>query len=102
VLKIQNFNPHKVMVRFRVNYYWKAVRSASSQQMEYCVKPGRSLRGKMWDLVFSSGKFNREEVFDARFLWEIADLKIEHHTDCKTKLNIRIKPETHDMEPAKK
>jgi hypothetical protein len=32
VLKIRNDNPHKVLVRFQVNYYWKAMIKASSQK----------------------------------------------------------------------
>jgi hypothetical protein len=102
VLKIRNSNPHKVLVSFRVDYYWNTILSVSSQRMGYCVKPGRSLRGKMWDLVFSSGRFNREQVVDDRFLWEITDLEIKHRADCITKLNIRMKPAIQELEPSTK
>jgi hypothetical protein len=52
----------------------------------------------MWDLVFSTGKFKKEKIFDDRFLWDISDLEIIHHADCKSRLNIRIKPVIHELE----
>lgn len=102
VLSIKNENPHKVMVRFRVQYYWKTVLSASSDKSSYCVKPHRRIRGKMWDLVFSSGKFNEEKIHDEFFLWEIAELEITHHADCHSRLNIKFKPEIKVTEPIRK
>ena len=98
-LKIKNYNHHKVMISFRINYYWQAIRTASSQRMQYCVKARRKIRGKMWDLVFSTGKFKKEQILDDRFLWDISDLEISHHADCKSRLNIRIKPVIHELEP---
>jgi len=97
VLKIGNENPHRVLVRFRVIYYWKAVIDATSKKVQYCVKPNRKIRGKIWDLVFSSAGFTEEEISDDIFMWEIGDLDIIHDADCETRLNIKIKPEIRKM-----
>ena len=99
VLKIENENAHRVLVRFRVNYYWKATLNASSQMVEYCIKPERTIRGRMWDLVFSSGKFSKEQIFDDMFMWELSDIEILHNADCETRLNIKMKPGTRKMNP---
>jgi hypothetical protein len=98
VLKIQNHNPHRVMIKFRVNYYWKTILSATSRQMEYCLRPGQSIRGKYRDLVFSAGHFNEEQILGDNFLWEISDLAISHHAKCKNSLIIKLKPDIHEIE----
>ena len=96
-LKIRNENPHKVLVGFTVDYYWNTILDASSEKVQYCVKPHRKIRGKMWDLVFTSGRFSREQISDESFMWEISDFEIIHDTDCRTRLNIKIKPEIREM-----
>jgi hypothetical protein len=93
ILKIKNNNQHKILVCFKVNYYWKTILRASSQSMQYCIKKNRRMRGKMWNLVFSGGSFSKEQIEDDLFTWEISELEIKHHSDCDTRLNIKIKPE---------
>lgn len=97
VLKIQNHNPHRVLIRFQVNYYWKTILSASSRQVEYCVKPGQTIHGKLRDLVFSSGNFNEEQIQGDNFLWEISDLEINHDADCKNSLILKLKPDLDEL-----
>ncbi len=99
ILKIDNENKYRMMISFRVNYFWKAAMAASSQRVEYCVKSGRKIRGKMWDLVFSAGRFTEEQILDENFLWEISELEIVKDADCKSRLNIRIKPEMQEVSP---
>ena len=97
VLKIKNFNPHKVMVSFSVDYYWNAVLAESSQKMHYCIKPKKRIRGKVWDLAFSSGKFTKDQIFDDQFLWAISELEINHHADCKAQLNLKKKSDINEF-----
>ena len=101
-LRISNYNPDRILVSFHVDYYWEAMRKASSENVEYCIRPSGKIQGKMWDLVFSSGEFSESQVGDERFMWEIGDLIIKHDSDCRTRLNIQIKPEARAMGTGKK
>ena len=97
VLRLTNYNPDRVQVSFHVDYYWKAIRKESSEEVTYCIRPESRIQGKMWDLVFSSGEFSEDRVLDKGFLWELGDLAISHDAECRTRLNIKIKPDARAM-----
>ena len=97
VLRIKNMNPHKVLVRFHVVYYWRTIRTASTRRIEFCIKPGNTIRGRMWGLVFPSAGFTEAQLNDRLFAWKISDLEILHSADCKNRLRIMMHPEIQNM-----
>lgn len=97
VLRIENDNPYRIQVNFSVDYYWRAVRRASSEKADYCIKPNGRIKGKIWNLAFDTGPFSENEILDARFMWDISDFSIQHEADCKPRLNRRNKSNTNKI-----
>jgi hypothetical protein len=94
VLKIENRNPQRISLDFRVGYYWGAVLKKSSDRVEYCVKPGKKIKGKLWDLVFESGGYKESQLKDPMFTFDLTEIKIREDPECRTRFNLKLRSST--------
>ena len=92
LLEIKNNSSVQRTVAFRVLYYWKAQLHAGSELKQYCLKPGKTIKGKRWNLAFKSVVFILNDYLDPMFTWVIDDFKTEINEDCKPGLRLRWVP----------
>jgi len=95
-LRITNTGVEKKLVSFELFYYLNATTHSRSGFKEYCIKPGKSISGKRWNLAFKSDIKTLEEIYDRSFMWEVEKLKVVNNELCKTGLRLRLEP-AHDM-----
>lgn len=91
-VKITNYGIDRKKVSFELFYFLNGMTHSKSGYKEYCIKPGQTIKGKRWDLVFESDIKTLEEINDRSFLWEIEKLKIETGEYCETGLKLRLEP----------
>jgi hypothetical protein len=94
VLKIENRNPRRILLGFRVNYFWGAVLKKSSDRVQYCVKPGKKIRGKLRGLVFESGGYIESQLKDPMFTFDLTEIQIGEDPECRTRFNMKLKSST--------
>ena len=95
-LRITNNSVEKKLVGFELFYFWNESTHSRSGYKEYCIKPGKSIEGKRWNLVIKSDIKTLEEIHSSNFSWEIENLNIEKNELCKSGLRLRLEP-AHDM-----
>jgi hypothetical protein len=92
MLQLENLSSTKVTVSFMVRYYWKAQLHSGSKLMEYCIKSGKKIKGKKWNLAFYSKNFTMDDYLDPMFSWIIDDVKAEKNELCNPCLKLEINP----------
>ncbi len=92
ILQLENHSSKKVTVSFSVLFYWKAQLHSNSKLKEYCLKPGKKIKGKKWGLAFNSTVFTLNEYLDPMFSWSIEDLKVKENDSCNPRLKLKIEP----------
>ncbi|OFX20905.1 MAG: hypothetical protein A2041_05430 [Bacteroidetes bacterium GWA2_31_9b] len=95
-LKITNKGFERKLVSFELFYFWNGFTHSRSGYKEYCIKPGKKICGKRWDLAFKSEIKTLEEIHDRRFSWEIEKIKIEESEFCKSGFRLKLEP-AHNM-----
>jgi len=100
-VRITNKGLEQTLVRFEMLYYFNEVLHSRSGEQEYCLKPGQSITGRRWDLVFMSDIKTMEEIHDRAFSWEVDVLTIDKDSECQPGLKLNLQPR-HQMEEAKK
>jgi hypothetical protein len=90
MLQLENLSSSKVSVSFLVLFYWKAQLHSSSKTKEYCIKPGKKIRGKKWGLAFNSTVFMLNNYLDPMFSWYIDDLQVRENESCNPRLKLRL------------
>jgi len=66
-----------------VDYYWNAILKASSEKQLFCIKPKKSLRGKVKCLGFDHGTFTNDQIRSEDFIMELNEIKVEKTSKCK-------------------
>lgn len=92
MLQLENLSSSKVTVSFSVLFYWKAQLHSSSKIKEYCIKPGKKIRGKKWGLAFNSTVFTLNDNLDPMFSWYIDDLEVRKNNLCNPRLKLKLEP----------
>jgi len=77
MLQLENQSSSEIKVSFEVLYYWKAQLYSRSETKEYCIKPGKRIRGKRRGLAFQSPEFTQNDSPDPMFSWLIDDLTVD-------------------------
>jgi hypothetical protein len=90
MLQLENLSSRKVTVSFSVLFFWKAQLHSSSNLKEYCLKPGKKIKGKKWGLAFNSTVFTLNEYLDPMFSWYIEDLKVKENDSCNPRLKLKL------------
>jgi len=98
-LQVTNQGTLKKLVSFELLYYQTGVLQSRSGIKEYCIKPGQTIRGKRWNLVFESVGNMADADGDSGFSWELDNLTVEQNKTCDTGLRWRLAPE-HPTHPA--
>jgi len=91
-LKVKNKRATKVTISFVVLYYWKIKLHSTSKTKMYCLKAGQTIKGKKWNLAFTSDFIVMDKFLDPMFTWEIGRLKVEPNKDCEPGLRLRLQP----------
>ncbi|MFO7658339.1 MAG: hypothetical protein R6W78_14875 [Bacteroidales bacterium] len=92
MLQLENLSSTKVTVSFSVLFYWKAQLHSSSKIKEYCIKPGKKIRGKKWGLAFISRVFTLNDNFDPMFSWYVDGLEVRKNNSCNPRLKHKPEP----------
>lgn len=92
ILQLENLSSSKVSLSFYVLFYWKAQLHSGSKLKEYCLRPGKKIKGKKWGLAFNSTVFTMNEYLDPLFSWYIDDLKVDKNQSCDPGLKLKLEP----------
>lgn len=95
-LRITNNSVEKKLVGFELFYFWNESTHSRSGYKEYCIRAGKTINGKRWNLVFKSDIKTLEEIHSDNFSWEIEHLTVTKNELCKSGLRLRLEP-AHDM-----
>ena len=82
-LRIQNSNDYPIETGFVVDYYWRAILKASSEEQLFCIQAKKSIRGKVRGLGFDHGTFTNEQIRSEDFIMELNGIKVEKTSECK-------------------
>ncbi len=99
MLQLENLSKAKVKVSFEVLYYWKVQLQSGSKTVEYCIKPGKRIRGKRKGLAFQSPGIAQNDFRDPLFSWLIDDLRVEKNDPTHTSINIKTNTNHKNQEP---
>lgn len=91
-LQIKNTSSVKKTVDFSVLFYWKAQLHSSSNLNQFCIAPGKKIRGEKWGLNFQSSVFSIKDYLDPLFSWTINDLEIKNNQTCNPHLKLKLVP----------
>ena len=58
-----------------VDYYWRAILKASSEEQLFCIQAKKSIRGKVRGLGFDHGTFTNEQIRSEDFIMELISPK---------------------------
>ncbi len=83
ILKIKNSNDYNTQVNFTIDYFWQAIRNASSEPNTICIKSNRTAKGRMKKLGFDRAEFSDEEVLSDEFTLDVSGLEIKIVDRCK-------------------
>jgi hypothetical protein len=98
-LRISNNGFDKKLINFELFYFWNLTTHSRSGELEYCLEPGKTIKGKRWNLVFRSDIKMLKEIHDRDFTWKIEDFKSEVNESCNPRLQLRLEP-AHKMNRA--
>lgn len=99
-LKITNNGFEQMLVNFELIYYWNLMPHSHSGVLEYCIKPGKTIKGKRWDLVFQSEIKTLREIHDRQFKWDIVEFEANISENCNSGLKLKVEP-AHQMSESK-
>ena len=91
-LQLRNLNNYQVKVNFEVVYYWKAQFHSSSGIKTYCLRPTSKIKGKKWNLAFTSEFIIDNKFLDPLFYWDIGNFEVIKDSTCTPALELRIEP----------
>ncbi len=83
-LKFRNNNDYRVQMNFTVDFYYKAIRKASSEEQSVCVMSDKVAVLNVKKLGFDKGSFTNEQIMSEDFILELSDVSVKKSPNCKT------------------
>lgn len=80
-LRIRNTNDFNALLNFSVDFYLGPLLEESSDDVELCLQPGRTIMGRLNGVYFRTTLTN-EQIRSEKFKFEINDLGVTLTADC--------------------
>lgn len=81
-LRIRNSNDHHAQLNFSVDFYMGPLLHESSEEVEICLNPGRTLHGRLNGVYFRTTTLTNEQIRSEKFKFEINDLVVTEAAAC--------------------
>ena len=76
VLKIENTNEYPVKANFEIDYFWQALRKASSGLQSYQIGANKTIKDRLRDLGFDKSMFTDEQIRSRDFMIGLSSIEI--------------------------
>ena len=81
-LEVTNANEYTVKMTFTLQFLIDKEVFEEGVSQSYCVKPGKTLKGKKYGLCWISEEISNQEMDSPSFSWDIGERKMEKVEAC--------------------
>ena len=82
-LELTNANDYPVKMTFTLQYLIDKEVFEEGISQTYCIKPGKTLKGKKYGLCWTSNEISNSEMDTPSFSWDIGERKLEKAEACE-------------------
>ena len=86
-IQVYNSNTYPASVNFTVEFYWNAIRSASSESQNLCIKAGKKSKGKIKNLTFEKAGYSDQDIGSVNFSLDVSGVSVKKVETCKKSKN---------------
>lgn len=83
IVKVMNTNDYKTEVAFTVDYFYKTLREASSEEQRFCIAPRKALVNDLKRTRFDRGNLTNQQLLSEDFVVELSGIRVQKAEKCK-------------------